>query len=264
MKRDLENLNLRDTFKATPEKCHDALLAAARSAKEEAPVKRITARTVLITACIILATMAIAIAATRTLGWADFFEIVYGDKNAVTEEVQALMDSTEEQTFTIGPVSFTVQSLYANELEAMASTLITTADGSLALFCGEDDPDCPMDSNGENSEALAKKLGLDPRITWTEAARQLNCPLYQASARLHTLDDMGGGGMIDTLYDEEGRNVYFCTKELNAPKADLVLSGQQACLPMEMWLRVSEIDPETGNDREIGYAVEKVLVPFEE
>ena len=70
--------------------------------------------------------------------------------------------------------------------------------------------------------------------------------------------------MIDTLYDEEGRNVYFCTKELNAPKADLVLSGQQACLPMEMWLRVSEIDPETGNDREIGYAVEKVLVPFEE
>ena len=33
---------------------------------------------------------------------------------------------------------------------------------------------------------------------------------------------------------------------------------------MEMWLRVSEIDPETGNDREIGYAVEKVLVPFEE
>ena len=40
--------------------------------------------------------------------------------------------------------------------------------------------------------------------------------------------------------------------------------GQQACLPMEMWLRVSEIDPETGNEREIGYAVEKVLVPFEE
>ena len=25
-----------------------------------------------------------------------------------------------------------------------------------------------------------------------------------------------------------------------------------------------DIDPETGNDREIGYAVEKVLVPFEE
>ena len=83
MKRDMENLNLQDAFKPTPDKCRDALMTAARSVREEEPVRRITVRAVLITACIILATMAIAIAATKTLGWGDFFEIFYGDTERV-------------------------------------------------------------------------------------------------------------------------------------------------------------------------------------
>ena len=124
MKRDMENLNLRDTFKATPDKCRDALMTAARSVREEEPVRRISFRAVLIAACIILATMAIAIAATKTLGWADFFEIIYGDTNVITKEAQAIMDNTEKQTVTVGPVSFTVQSLFADEQQAMATTLI--------------------------------------------------------------------------------------------------------------------------------------------
>ena len=78
MKRDMENLNLRNAFKPTPDKCHNALMTAARSVKEEEPVKRATIRTILIAACIILATMAIAVAATNSFGWKDFFEIFYG------------------------------------------------------------------------------------------------------------------------------------------------------------------------------------------
>ena len=192
MKRDIENLNLRDSFKPTPDKCHDALMTAARSVKEEEPVRRITFRAVLIAACIILATTAIA--ATRKLGWVDFFEIFYGSTDSVPEEAQKIMNSTEEQTFILGPVSFTVQSLYTDGQEAWASTLITAADGSSALVCGDYSPESSLGSNGENGEALARKLGLDPETTWLNAARQLNCPLYWAHANLHSREpyDIGG------------------------------------------------------------------------
>ena len=257
MKRDMENLNLRDSFKPTPDKCHDALMTAARSVKEEEPVRRITFRAVLIAACIILATTAIAIAATRKLGWVDFFEIFYGSTDSVPEEAQKIMNSTEEQTFILGPVSFTVQSLYTDGQEAWASTLITAADGSSALVCGDYSPESSLGSNGENGEALARKLGLDPETTWLNAARQLNCPLYWAHANLHCREPYDiGGGMMDSLYDDQGRLVYFSMKELYTP------DGCPDPLPMELWLQVNEFDPKTGDMKEIGYSHEDILVPM--
>ncbi len=257
MKRDMENLNLRNSFKPTPDKCHDALMTAARSVKEEEPVRRITFRAVLITACIILATTAIAIAATQKLGWVDFFEIFYGSTDAVPEEAQKIMNSTEEQTFVLGPVSFTVQSLYTDGQEAWASTLISTSDGSSALVCDDYSPESSLGSNGENGEALARKLGLDPDTTWLNAARQLNCPLYWAHATLHGRDPYDiGGGMMDSLYDDQGRLVYFSMQEVYTP---------DECpdpLPMELWLQVDEIDPETGNSKDIAYSHVDILVPM--
>ena len=257
MKRDMENLNLRDSFKPTPDKCHDALMTAARSVKEEEPVRRITFRAVLIAACIILATTAIAIAATRKLGWVDFFEIFYGSTDSVPEEAQKIMNSTEEQTFILGPVSFTVQSLYTDGQEAWASTLITAADGSSALVCGDYSPESSLGSNGENGEALARKLGLDPETTWLNAARQLNCPLYWAHANLHSREPYDiGGGMMDSLYDDQGRLVYFSMKEIYTP------DGCPDPLPMEIWLQVYEIDPETGDVKDIADSQEDILVPM--
>ncbi len=257
MKRDMENLNLRDSFKPTPGKCYDALMTAARSVKEEEPVRRITFRAVLITACIVLATTAMAIAATRKLGWVDFFEIFYGRTDAVPEEAQKIMDSTEEQTFVLGPVSFTVQSLYTDGQEAWVSTLITTSDGSKALFCSDSSAEDSLGSNGENGEALARMLGMEPETTWLNAARQLNCPLYCAHANLHNREPYDiGGGMMDSLYDDQGRLVYFSTKEVYTP---------DECpdpLPMELWLQVEEIDPETGDVKETAYSHADVLVPM--
>ena len=108
MKREMDSLNLRDAFGPMPDDIREALLNTARSVKEEEPVKRVTIRTVLIAACIILATTAIAIATTNSFGWNDFFKILYGETNAVPEEAQKIMDSTEEQAFILGPVTFTV------------------------------------------------------------------------------------------------------------------------------------------------------------
>ena len=257
MKRDFDNLNLRDAFPSMPDECRNALMTAARSVKEEEPVRRITFRAVLIAACIILATTAIAIAATRKLGWVDFFEIFYGSTDSVPEEAQKIMNSTEEQTFILGPVSFTVQSLYTDGQEAWASTLITAVDGSSALVCGDYSPESSLGSNGENGEALARKLGLDPETTWLNAARQLNCPLYWAHANLHSREPYDiGGGMMDSLYDDQGRLVYFSMKEIYTP------DGCPDPLPMEIWLQVYEIDPETGDVKDIADSQEDILVPM--
>ena len=241
MKREMENLNLQDAFKPTPDKCRNALMTAARSVKEEEPVKRVTIRTVLIAACIILATTAIAIATTNSFGWNDFFKILYGETNAVPEEAQKIMDSTEEQAFILGPVTFTVQSLFADEHKSMVTTRITATDGKLALFSADVSEDDCLNSNGENGEALAGKLGIDPNLTWTAAAKQLNCPLYRVYAEL-TFDEKYRftDGMSDTLYDDEGQLVYF-----NMWETSLHMKGS---LPAVIRLHYWEIDPETGEE----------------
>ena len=53
MKRDMDNLKLRDAFGSMPEETRDALMTAARSVKEEEPVKRATIRTVFIAVCVL-------------------------------------------------------------------------------------------------------------------------------------------------------------------------------------------------------------------
>ena len=263
MKRDMENLNLRDTFKATPDKCRDALMTAARSVREEEPVRRITVRAVLITACIILATMAIAIAATKTLGWGDFFEIFYGDTDAVTKEAQEIMDNTKQQTFTVGPVAFTVQSLFADEQEAMASTLVTTADGSKAIIVMDYFYEDTLSNNDEFGEMLAKLYGVDPETTWIDVAKKLNCPLYSVGARLHMQDPYdAGGGMYDVMYDEEGRLVYFSTSGIVYPDNESVAAQEVLELPAQLSLWVEEVDLETGDTKDIGDALVDVMIPM--
>ena len=72
MKRDLEHLDLKQAFHPVPEACRRALMDAARSVREEKPVKRVSYRAALIAAVILLAAMAVAYAAVR-LGWIEYF-----------------------------------------------------------------------------------------------------------------------------------------------------------------------------------------------
>ena len=244
MKRDMENLNLRNAFKPTPDKCHNALMTAARSVKEEEPVKRATIRTILIAACIILATMAIAVAATNSFGWKDFFEINYGDTGTIPEAALEIMNSTEEQTFTLGPVTCTVTSLFADPHIAMLSTRVTVTDGSPALICLYSEWGCPIGGNCNNGEAVAEKYGLDPEMNWLDAARKLNLPLYSVDARL-SIDDafIGGEGMFDCTYDNDGRYMEFSMQELNS-------ANVEKTLPARMFIEFCEVDLATGEPKD--------------
>ena len=99
MKRNLDDLNLRDAFAQEPDACHLALMQAACSVKEDEPVKKYTFRTALVAALIIAALMTVAIAAT-TGGLTDWFQKHY---NAVLPQTaQEILNATEKSTLDAG------------------------------------------------------------------------------------------------------------------------------------------------------------------
>ena len=134
MKRDMDNLNLRDAFVPMPEETRDALMSAARSVKEEEPVKKFTFRTALIAACIIVATMAVAMAAGSIFGWNDFFSKDYG--TTIPKTAQEIMTATEPVTWQEGDVIFTVRERYSDSRLALISVEARLAEGVAAQVIG--------------------------------------------------------------------------------------------------------------------------------
>ena len=253
MKRDFDNLNLRDAFPSMPDECRNALMTAARSVKEEEPVKRITVRTILIAACIIIATAAIAMAAGQILGWNDFFTAFYGSTR-VPQAAQEILESASEETFTVGPATFKVQQRFADRHTAMASVQVTMTDGSLALMTMSGEQEESIQANGQNGKDYAKRLGVDPSLSWIEAAKELHCPLYIMRGILN-LDEQycGGEGMEDVLYDENG-----CFVDYSMQMLDSKAVGEE--LPMQFFLRVAEIDLETGEEKD-EVLIERPVIP---
>ncbi len=243
MTYDMDTLNLRDAFGPMPDDIREALMSTARSVKEEEPVKRITIRTVLIAAAIILVTMAVAIAAGQFFGWNDFFSIFYGNTR-VPQAAQEIMAASKEETFTVGPATFRIQERYADKHTALASVQVTMTDGSLALMTMSGQQEDPLEANGENGRNYAKLLGVDPSLSWIEAAKELNCPLYIMRGILDLDSEYWGGEEAeDVLYDASGNFVYYSMQMLDGSKVG-------DTLPLRFYLRVAEVDLGTGEEQD--------------
>ena len=233
MKRDLDNLDLRGAFKPMPDECRNALITAACSVKEEEPVKRVTFRAVLIAACIIIAATAIAMAAGQIFGWTDFFSGYY-DISVPQDTVQIMKDNGEI-SHTIGPVTFTVGGLYCDGYTATTS-VVAKATGESGILLTGDDPYDAVGANGENGDAVAEKLGVDPDTSWVDAAKQLNRPLYSVRAVLEIPEELSDGEQFeDPLFNEDGSLTYFSCAMMNG-KA----SGEK--VDCQVRLRVAEIN----------------------
>lgn len=241
MKRDFENLNLRDAFRAEPDFCHAALMDAARSVKEEKEMKKASFRVVLIAAMIIMSLTAVAFAAGSMLGWNDFYGQWHSD-TGVPEGVYEQMKVTENLSWEVGPLTFTATELLTDGHIALSAIHVRTTDGTAALINGENvsDPVDPLRANGENGRAYAARLGVSEDASWLEAAQQLNLPLYRVSAdhsMSHPLYE--GDMMIDVLINEDGSLTFYCMSML---KTDEV--GEALKLPL--CLDVVLTDPVTG------------------
>ena len=189
-----------------------------------------------------IALMAVAYAAGQIFGWDDFFSVFYDTK--VPRAALEILESTEEQSFVVGPATFTVQQLYADSHTALASVKVSMTDGSRALMTMSGNQYEPIGASGENGEKYAESLGLDPSTDWISAAEELNCPLYIMRGILDLDPDLWGGEeMEDVLYDSDGSMTDYSMQMLDSKKV-----GDE--LPLKFFLRVAEVDLQTGEEKE--------------
>lgn len=237
MKRDMDKLNLRDAFSPEPEACHEALMRAACSVKEEQQVKRVSFRAILIAAILVILTSVAALAAGNMLGWTDFFQsrTNYGVPQAALDEMKV----DESVRWEVGPLTFTLNELMADPQFAMSSIHISTTDGAKALLTGEP-YDC-IGASGKEGDAMAASLGVSPDMTWIEAAEQLNLPLYSVRAILEISGEYAVGDAMEyTMWNDDGSVTYLSQPSLiDAPTGEL---------PVAFFLRVAQIDPTTEDE----------------
>lgn len=252
MKRDFDHLNLRTAFREEPTECHLALMDAARSVKEEKQtMKRNSMRTLLIAAIVALSMLTTAYAAGELLGWTDFFER-YGIHT--TPAMYNAMQKNNPKTIELGPMTFTVQESITDNRFALISTKISMSDSSAALLTM--DPEDAIGASGDRSNVLMKLLEVeDPSIDFYQAARMKNLPLYSVRAIIEVDEKYDGGeGMEDIMWDAQGALFYFSQHSLNASAI-----GKE--LPIQVFLRVTQIDPATGEELQKWTTREKMTIP---
>ena len=250
MRRSQDDLNLRNAFPPVPESLEKSLLQSASSVQEGPAPKKFTAKTLLIAALILLAAMSAALAASELLGWTDFFSKNYAI--SVPKAAQNAMNITQGHTFQAGPLTFTVHETICDGRIALSSIEAHTTDGSDALYTGD-----AGGVVGANSSSEAERLGLDPGIPWTEAARTLNLPLYAVRAFIEPDAAVDSGeAMEDWMWNANGHIVYFNMPSLNQR------AEKYESLPVTFCLAVWEIDPATGDDKAAWVLREKGTIPI--
>lgn len=232
MKRNYEDLDLRTAFRQEPERCHQALMNAACSIKEEKQTMRKNpVRTLLIAAVVVLSMLTTAFAAGEIFGWNDYFA---RQGIHTTPQMQNAMQM-DAKTYTLGPVTFTVQEAVSDNRFALVSTRIAPTDGSPALMTMfEDDY---VSAGGDRSRVLMKALGIEEGSRpCYEAAAEKNIPMYTVRAVIEVDEEYNGGeGMEDILWDAQGNVAYFSQHTLNS-------ANVPEQLPIRLFLRVAQVN----------------------
>lgn len=236
MKRSMDDLNLRNAFPAEPENCHQALMQAARSVREEEPVKKYTFRTVLIAALLIAAMMAVAVAATSG-GLVNWFQEHY--RAVLPQTAQDILSATEKTTLDAGPVTFTINELLCDgKIAYLTAEAHLKEEGSALLFPDSGDP------YERIGKVMAQQLNhpeISETTTWLEAAQITGLPLYNVAAWMELEEgalELLEIEMMDGTVLENGnhllvRMMYFTEN----------YEGED--LPVEIVTRVMELDPST-------------------
>lgn len=249
MKRDLEHLDLKQAFHPVPEACHRALMDAARSVKEEKPVKRVSFRAALIAAIILIVAMAVAYAAVR-LGWIDYYDQQYGI--AVPRAAQEALTASQPKTYQVGPMTFTYQQMLTDKRIVLSSAAIRLTDGGEALYANDTNI---YDSVSAITDTVANLYSLsDYQETWLEAAQELDLPLYGVRALVELPPENNLGSMEDALWNEDGTIVYF-----NMPM--LAPGSVDGSLNATLYMAVTQFDPATGEALEKWETREEVTLP---
>ena len=205
-----------------------------RAAEGEEKVKRKLSFGLILAIVLILTTIAAAIAAAR-LGWVDYFGGVQGI--TVPKAAQEALDATAPLEFQVGPMTFTFSQLLTDKRIAMSSAEIRLTDGSEGLCA---DNMGVYDAVDALSDVVRERYKLPSGISWMDAAKQLDLPLYSVRALVEPGPEHDGGtAMEDVLWQEDGSVVYF-SLPLLAP------GSVGETLPITLYMHVAQLDPTTG------------------
>lgn len=225
-KRDWEH-ELKNAIPPFPEDCHQALMDAARSVQEEQkPMKRNITRTVILVFALLISMMTAAYAASQ-LGLADFF----GSRYVLTESAREALAQTKQQTWEVGPVTFTLREAIADGHLAYVAVDARMTDGEKALLVNPDayadDPIQP-----DTLEIVHAQKG----ETWIDLGKRLGLPVYQLRCD-QNLDEtlLAGEQMIAGLSAEDG-SALCISETMTNPDA------VQDTLPVSLYIRVRQID----------------------
>ncbi len=233
MKRDWEN-ELKNAIPPFPEDCYQALMDAARSVQEEQkPMKRNITRTMILVFALLISTVTAAYAASQ-LGLADFF----GSRYVLTESAKEALAQTKQQTWEIGPVTFTLRETIADGHLAYVAVDARMTSGEKALLVNPDayadDPIQP-----DTLEIVHAQKG----ETWIDLGKRLGLPVYQLCCDQNLEESLlGGEQMIAGLSAEDGSAL--CISEVMT-NPDTV----QDTLPVTLHMHVRQID-ESGETME--------------
>ena len=151
------------------------------------------------------------------------------------------MASCEPVSWQEGDVVFTVRERYSDSRLAMISVEARLAEGVEGILAADDFTDA-IGAYGENSAAVANRLGVDPSMTWAEAAKQLNLPLYSVRATLETPSELWGGEQYeDPMFNDDGSLTYFSLQPLNGQ-----VSGEE--INAKVYLRTKLVNHEDAED----------------
>lgn len=206
------------------------------------PVKKASFRIVLFIVCVVFAAMTTAAAGGDAYGWKDFYSEYYG--SAVPEIAQRIMADNGEVHFSLGPVDFYVGGQYCDGYIATISTVAKPADGTNALLTGNDPFDA-IGANGKDGKTAAERLGVSPDLSWAQAAKELNLPLYSVRADLEIPEELTGGEQMgDPMFNDDGSLTCFSLAVMNG-KAYGEKVDVQVCLRVA---KVNPDDPEADQD----------------
>lgn len=204
-------------------------------ARRKRPIRRFS---FVLAAALVLALGAFAYAASR-FGWADYYRTQAGI--AIPQGAEEALNASQPHTYQVGPMTFTFQQLLTDGRMVLSSASAQLTDGGAALYA--------PDSNFEEavdclSDTVLNQYNLPYDTLWTEAASQLNLPLYGVRA-LVEIDPAYSQSvsMEDSLWNEDGSIVYFSMPLLKADAAPNPL-------PATLYMSVIQFDPATGTTAE--------------
>lgn len=229
----MDELNLRSAFGPEPEECHAALMAAARSVKEEKGSTHTGLRTLVLAAALILCMMAVAFAASQA-GLLDWLRQAMGVQ--VPRAAQEVLAATEKTTCQVGPLTLTISETLADGRLAYLTVNAAGTDGAALVYEGSGDLFDPVGTT------LAKALnhpGILAETSLVQAARISGLPLYCVMAWLQLEEGVGEGvEMMDALRQEDGSLLLIDMLLTNPDKV-----GEKLNVNICLWVR--QIDPVT-------------------